>query len=197
MKSFLLPSSVVLILFLSFTGAFAEDDTADPIVEIHDYIALTEYLGRTDLQYLEAGLIDTLSYDMTLSNRLALYYAFRKDPALPTFINFFLPGIGSMVGGDVRAGIWIFFGASASATLFKAGLDADIIGLWLPSLIVYTACWVTGLVSPSVHAAKWNAVLRDGLYLVEPAFSGDLSLGSDTPGVTPAGVRVDVFALRF
>ncbi len=74
-----------------------------------------------------------------------------KSPGLSLVASFFIPGLGSMINGDVAKGVGILFGY-----FFSMALAALMIGI--PGLIAF---WVWGMVDAYQGAKLWNA--RHGL----------------------------------
>lgn len=74
-----------------------------------------------------------------------------KNPAISLLISFFIPGVGSMVNGDVGKGVGILIGyvISIALTLILIGF----IGMF--------GFWVWGMVDAYQGAQKWN--LRHGI----------------------------------
>jgi TM2 domain-containing membrane protein YozV len=69
-----------------------------------------------------------------------------KNPGLSLLVSFFIPGVGSMMNGDVGKGIGILIGyiVSAILTLFIIGIFG-LLGFWI---------W--GMVDAYTGAKKWN-----------------------------------------
>lgn len=70
-----------------------------------------------------------------------------KSPAVSLLISFFLPGVGSMVNGDVGRGVFILIGYLVSCVLI----------VLLIGLVLVPAFWVWGLVDAYQGARRWNA----------------------------------------
>jgi TM2 domain-containing membrane protein YozV len=69
-----------------------------------------------------------------------------KNPAVSLLISFFLPGVGSMVNGDVGTGVTILI-----AYVIAAVLIVVFIGILLAP-----AVWIWGLVDAYQGAQRWN-----------------------------------------
>ena len=70
-----------------------------------------------------------------------------KSPALSLLISFFIPGVGSMVNGDVGMGVFILLGYLVSLVLI----------IVLIGIVLVPAFWVWGLVDAYQGAQRWNA----------------------------------------
>jgi len=70
-----------------------------------------------------------------------------KNPALSLLASFFLPGLGSMINGDVGKGIGILCGYLVSAVLVL--ILIGFFGLF--------GFWIWGMVDAYQGAQKWNA----------------------------------------
>lgn len=70
-----------------------------------------------------------------------------KSPALALLASFFIPGLGSMLNGDVAKGIGILIGYVVSWVLIV--VFVGIFGVF--------AFWVWGMVDAYVGAQRWNA----------------------------------------
>lgn len=69
-----------------------------------------------------------------------------KNPALSLIVSIFLPGVGSMMNGDVGKGVGILVGYFVSLFLFW---------LLIPLFIAF-ALWIWGLIDAYTGAQKWN-----------------------------------------
>jgi TM2 domain-containing membrane protein YozV len=70
-----------------------------------------------------------------------------KNPAVSLLISFFIPGVGSMVNGDVGTGVAIL-------VLYIVGIFLVIFLIGIPLLI---AAWIWGLIDAYQGAQRWNA----------------------------------------
>ena len=70
-----------------------------------------------------------------------------KNPAVSLLISFFIPGVGSMVNGDVGTGVAIL-------GLYIVGIFLVIFLIGIPLLI---AAWIWGLIDAYQGAQRWNA----------------------------------------
>jgi TM2 domain-containing membrane protein YozV len=70
-----------------------------------------------------------------------------KNPAVSLVISFFLPGVGSMVNGDVGTGVGIL-------VLYVVGL---VLTLVFVGIFVALGAWIWGLVDAYKGAQRWNA----------------------------------------
>jgi TM2 domain-containing membrane protein YozV len=75
------------------------------------------------------------------------YVVAPKSPALAVFASFFIPGLGSMINGDVGKGIGILIGYVVSAVL-------AIVVIGFVGMLVF---WVWGMVDGYNGAQRWNA----------------------------------------
>ena len=75
-----------------------------------------------------------------------------KNPALSLLASFFLPGLGSMINGDVGKGVGILVGYFVSWVLT----------IVLVGFIGIIGFWVWGMVDGYQGARQWNA--RHGIY---------------------------------
>jgi TM2 domain-containing membrane protein YozV len=78
-----------------------------------------------------------------------VYYAqvAPKSPALSVLASFFLPGLGSMINGDVAKGIGILIGYFVSWILV----------IVLVGIVGVFGFWVWGMVDAAEGAGRWNA----------------------------------------
>jgi TM2 domain-containing membrane protein YozV len=70
-----------------------------------------------------------------------------KNPALSLIVSFFLPGVGSMINGDVGIGVVILL-----IWLISIPLMFFFIGFFTA-----TGAWILGLVDAYQGARRWNA----------------------------------------
>jgi TM2 domain-containing membrane protein YozV len=70
-----------------------------------------------------------------------------KSPALSALASFFLPGLGSMINGDVAKGIGILVGYFISWVLV----------IVLVGIVGVFGFWVWGMVDAAEGARRWNA----------------------------------------
>lgn len=75
------------------------------------------------------------------------YVVAPKSPALAVFASFFIPGLGSMINGDVSKGIGILIGYVVSVVL-------AIVVIGFVGMLVF---WVWGMVDGYNGAQRWNA----------------------------------------
>ena len=69
-----------------------------------------------------------------------------KNPAISLLVSFFLPGVGSMINGDVGVGIGIL-------ALFLVGITLAVVLIGIPMAL---AAWVWGLIDAYQGAQRWN-----------------------------------------
>jgi TM2 domain-containing membrane protein YozV len=69
-----------------------------------------------------------------------------KNPAVSLLISFFLPGVGSMVNGDVGTGIAIL-------VLYLVGWVLAFVLIGIPLAI---GAWIWGLIDAYQGAQRWN-----------------------------------------
>jgi TM2 domain-containing membrane protein YozV len=74
-----------------------------------------------------------------------------KNPAVSLIVSFFIPGVGSMINGDVGTGIAILL-------LYIIGWATAI---FLIGFILVFGAWIWGLVHAYQGARRWN--LRHGI----------------------------------
>ncbi len=70
-----------------------------------------------------------------------------KSPALALLISFFVPGVGTMLNGEVGKGIFILVG-------YLMGFMLSIVLVGIPILIGF---WVWGMADAYTGAQRWNA----------------------------------------
>jgi TM2 domain-containing membrane protein YozV len=70
-----------------------------------------------------------------------------KNPAVSLIVSFFIPGVGSMMNGDVGSGIAIL-------VLYIVGIPLAFLLIGIPLMIV---AWIWGLVDAYQGAQRWNA----------------------------------------
>ena len=77
-----------------------------------------------------------------------VYYArvAPKSPAVSVLASFFLPGLGSMINGDVAKGIGILIGYLLSCVLV----------IVLIGIVGVLGFWVWGMVDAAAGARRWN-----------------------------------------
>ena len=73
-----------------------------------------------------------------------------KNPAVSLIVSFFLPGVGSMINGDVGIGVTILL-----LWLLAIGLDVTVIGLIL-GVPLGIAMFIWGLIDAYQGAQRWN-----------------------------------------
>ena len=73
-----------------------------------------------------------------------------KSPAVSLIVSFFLPGVGSMINGDVGIGITILL-----LWLLSFGLDATLIGL-VVGVPLGIGMFIWGLIDAYQGAQRWN-----------------------------------------
>jgi TM2 domain-containing membrane protein YozV len=78
------------------------------------------------------------------------YVVAPKNPAVSLIVSFFLPGVGSMINGDVGIGVSILL-----LWLLAIGLDVTVIGLIL-GVPLGIAMFIWGLVDAYQGAQRWN-----------------------------------------
>lgn len=69
-----------------------------------------------------------------------------KNPAVSLLISFFLPGVGSMVNGDVTTGVVILI-------LYLVGWALSFILIGIPLVV---GVWIWGLIDAYQGAQRWN-----------------------------------------
>lgn len=69
-----------------------------------------------------------------------------KNPAISLLVSFFVPGVGSMINGDVGIGVAILIGYLISFPLV-------LVVIGLPMLLGF---WVWGMVDAYQGAVRWN-----------------------------------------
>ena len=84
---------------------------------------------------------------MTSSAQPGLMVVAPKSPALSLIVSFFIPGVGSMINGDVGTGVAIL-------VLYVVGIVASFILIGIPLAI---GAWIWGLVDAYQGAQRWNA----------------------------------------
>lgn len=70
-----------------------------------------------------------------------------KNPAVSLIVSFFIPGVGSMINGDVGTGIAILL-------LYIVGWVLAVFLIGIPLAI---GAWIWGLVDAYKGAQRWNA----------------------------------------
>ena len=69
-----------------------------------------------------------------------------KSPALSLIVSFFLPGVGSMINGDVGTGVAIL-------VLYIVGIALAVVLIGIPLAI---GVWIWGLIDAYQGAQRWN-----------------------------------------
>jgi TM2 domain-containing membrane protein YozV len=70
-----------------------------------------------------------------------------KSPAVSLIVSFFVPGVGSMINGDVGTGVAIL-------VLYIIGIALAVFLIGIPVLI---GAWIWGLIDAYQGAQRWNA----------------------------------------
>jgi TM2 domain-containing membrane protein YozV len=70
-----------------------------------------------------------------------------KNPAVSLIVSFFLPGVGSMINGDVGTGVAILL-------LYIVGWATTI---FLVGFLLLIGAWIWGMVDAYQGAQRWNA----------------------------------------
>jgi TM2 domain-containing membrane protein YozV len=70
-----------------------------------------------------------------------------KSPAVSLIVSFFIPGVGSMINGDVGTGIAILL-------LYAVGIVLAVFLIGIPLAI---GAWIWGLIDAYKGAQRWNA----------------------------------------
>lgn len=70
-----------------------------------------------------------------------------KNPAVSLIVSFFIPGVGSMINGDVGTGVAILI-------LYIVGVALAFVLVGIPLLI---GAWIWGLIDAYQGAQRWNA----------------------------------------
>jgi TM2 domain-containing membrane protein YozV len=70
-----------------------------------------------------------------------------KNPAVSLIVSFFLPGVGSMINGDVGTGVAIL-------VLYIVGWATTI---FLVGFLLLIGAWIWGMVDAYQGAQRWNA----------------------------------------
>ena len=71
-----------------------------------------------------------------------------KSPAVSLIVSFFIPGVGSMLNGDVGKGV-------AFLIVFLVGVGASFFLIGLP---VALGAWIWGMIDAYQGAQRWNAL---------------------------------------
>ena len=69
-----------------------------------------------------------------------------KNPAVSLIVSFFLPGVGSMINGDVGTGVAILL-------LYILGAFLSFVLIGIPLLL---GVWIWGLIDAYQGAQRWN-----------------------------------------
>jgi TM2 domain-containing membrane protein YozV len=78
------------------------------------------------------------------------YIVAPKNPAVSLIVSFFLPGIGSMINGDVGIGVTILL-----LWLLAIGRDITVLGL-IVGVPLGIAMFIWGLIDAYQGAQRWN-----------------------------------------
>jgi TM2 domain-containing membrane protein YozV len=70
-----------------------------------------------------------------------------KNPAVSLIVSFFIPGVGSMINGDVGTGVAILI-------LYIVGIGLAFLLIGIPILI---GAWIWGMIDAYQGAQRWNA----------------------------------------
>jgi TM2 domain-containing membrane protein YozV len=79
------------------------------------------------------------------------YQVAPKNPAISLLVSFFIPGVGSMMNGDVGKGVGILVGYLISCVLI----------LVLIGIVGVIGFWIWGLIDAYSGAKRWN--MRHGI----------------------------------
>jgi TM2 domain-containing membrane protein YozV len=77
-----------------------------------------------------------------------------KNPAVSLLVSFFIPGVGSMINGDVNKGVIILV-SSIVVDIVRFLLLFIIIGFFLVPVSI--GIWIWGMVDAYQGAVRWNA----------------------------------------
>lgn len=69
-----------------------------------------------------------------------------KNPAVSLIISFFIPGVGSMVNGDVGTGVAIL-------VLWIIGIALSVFLIGIPLIL---GAWIWGMIDAYQGAQRWN-----------------------------------------
>jgi len=69
-----------------------------------------------------------------------------KNPAVSLIVSFFIPGVGSMMNGDVTTGVVIL-------VLFIAGVFTSV---FVVGIFLILGAWIWGMVDAYQGAQRWN-----------------------------------------
>lgn len=78
------------------------------------------------------------------------YVVAPKSPAVSLIVSFFLPGVGSMINGDVGIGITILL-----LWLLAIGLDVTVLAL-IVGVPLGLGMWIWGMIDAYQGAQRWN-----------------------------------------
>jgi TM2 domain-containing membrane protein YozV len=70
-----------------------------------------------------------------------------KNPAVSLIVSFFVPGVGSMINGDIGTGIAIL-------VLYLVGWA---LAIFLIGFILVIGAWIWGMIDAYQGAQRWNA----------------------------------------
>jgi TM2 domain-containing membrane protein YozV len=70
-----------------------------------------------------------------------------KNPAVSLIVSFFIPGVGSMINGDIGTGVAIL-------VLYIVGIGLAVFLIGIPIMI---AAWIWGMIDAYQGAQRWNA----------------------------------------
>jgi len=69
-----------------------------------------------------------------------------KNPAVSLIVSFFIPGVGSMMNGDVTTGVVIL-------VLFIVGVFTSV---FVVGIFLILGAWIWGMVDAYQGAQRWN-----------------------------------------
>jgi TM2 domain-containing membrane protein YozV len=101
--------------------------------------------GRQWIPNAPAGSL-TIGYALPVGQPGAMMVA-PKNPAVSLIVSFFIPGVGSMINGDVGTGIAIL-------VLYIIGW---VLAIGLIGIPLAIGAWIWGMVDAYRGAQRWNA----------------------------------------
>lgn len=124
------------ILFLSIFAVFftfsMENEDSVYESEVYDEVEslLTKDFSGADLEFKNFDYLHNLALELPLDVRMELYETKSRSSTGYTWLNFALPGLGSLIQGDVKGGINSLVLYSVGATVLEIGFATYMFGLY-------------------------------------------------------------------
>ncbi len=125
-------SILLLSVFAVFYSYSLEIEPFEYDTEVYNKVEslLTKDFKGSELQYKNFDYINNLALELPLDVRMELYENKSRSSTGYTWLNFALPGLGSLIQGDVSGGVNSLVLYSIGATVFDIGFATYVFGLY-------------------------------------------------------------------